>query len=541
MTRSEAPRHRHANVARAASIALLALITLAPIHPLHAQKGDDTKPDKAPTSGLLDQADAIAKDVAVIRGLPLKSPLKKDVQNREQLREALIERIGKEYTDEEISNEGRLYERLGLFPKDLDYKKLILDLLTAQIAGFYDQDIKALYIMSGLPEALQRPTMAHEIFHALQDQHFDILEMQAAFTPKENSDFQIARSALIEGDATVLMIDFTLREEKQLPQGDVQSIAQMPMITGMASAMTIENLTSIQDLMGSGGESPQAAMENVPPSLQESLIFPYIGGLRFVLLAYQRLGSWQKVDEIYAMAPVSTEQIIHPERYFEKDMPVLIDFEISSALGGDWSEIYSNVMGEFQMHLTLKQHLRLLKKPGAPLPGINLPQAVEGWGGDKLFAFENKDKKVLVAHMSNWDTIEDAEQYYAAINGALARRFHGEPLLVQTTKGGHGESTCYTHGDPDSPGAERFYIERWGDMVLHIEGVPHTKMPEGKHKDALVFKIRDASFDSLQRTEFMPEYEKRMKAYAAEKAAEEAAKEGEQGADEKTSKGAKKP
>ena len=66
-------------------------------------------------------------------------------------------------------------------------------------------------------------------------------------------------------------------------------------------------------------------------------------------------------------------------------------------------------------------------------------------------------------------------------------------------------------------------------------------MPEGKHKDALVFKIRDASFDSLQRTEFMPEYEKRMKAYAAEKAAEEAAKEGEQGADEKTSKGAKKP
>jgi hypothetical protein len=320
------------------------------------------------------------------------------------------------------------------------------------------------------------------------------------------------------------MIDFTLREEKQLPQGDVESIAQMPMIAGTASAMTIENLTSIQDLLGSSGESAASSMEDVPPSLQESLIFPYIGGLRFVLLAYQKLGSWEKVDEIYRMAPVSTEQIIHPERYFAKDMPVLIDFDPASALGSEWSEIYRNVVGEFQMHLTLKQHLRLLKKPGAPLPGVNLPEAVEGWGGDKIFAFENKDKKVLIAHMSNWDSVEDAEQYYKAINGALSRRFHGEKLLTQTTKGGHGESTCYTLGE--GADAERLYVERWGDMVLHIEGVPHTPMPEGKHKEALVFKLRDASFKSLQRTDFMPEYEARMKAYAEEKAAE-AAKEGE--------------
>ena len=516
MTRPDAP---HTSLARAGAIAIAALLALTPSAALRAQQGSDEKPDKAPTNGLLDQADAIAKDVAIIRGLPLKSPLKKDVQNREQLREALISRIAKEYTDEEIVNEGRLYERLGLFPPGLDYKKLILDLLTAQIAGFYDQDIKELYIMSGLPEALQRPTMAHEIFHALQDQHFDILEMQAAFSPKENSDFQIARSALIEGDATVLMIDFTLREEKQLPQGDVESIAQMPMIAGTASAMTIENLTSIQDLLGSSGESAASSMEDVPPSLQESLIFPYIGGLRFVLLAYQKLGSWEKVDEIYRMAPVSTEQIIPPERYFAKDMPVLIDFDPASALGSEWSEIYRNVVGEFQMHLTLKQHLRLLKKPGAPLPGVNLPEAVEGWGGDKIFAFENKDKKVLIAHMSNWDSVEDAEQYYKAINGALSRRFHGEKLLTQTTKGGHGESTCYTLGE--GADAERLYVERWGDMVLHIEGVPHKPMPEGKHKEALVFKLRDASFKSLQRTDFMPEYEARMKAYAEEKAAKE--------------------
>jgi Zn-dependent peptidase ImmA (M78 family) len=515
MTRSDAPQ---TSLARLGAIAIAALLALTPTAALHAHGGDAETPDMAPTNGLLDQADAIAKDVAVIRGLPLKSPLKKDVQNREQLREALISRIAKEYTDEEIINEGRLYERLGLFPEGLDYKKLILDLLTAQIAGFYDQDIKALYIMSGLPEALQRPTMAHEIFHALQDQHFDILEMQAAFSPKENSDFQIARSALIEGDATVLMIDFTLREEKQLPQGDVASIAQMPMIAGTANAMTIENMTSLQDLLGSGGESAGSSMESVPPSLQESLIFPYIGGLRFVLLAYQKLGSWEKVDEIYSMAPVSTEQIIHPERYFAKDMPVLIDFEAKDALGSEWSEIYRNVVGEFQMHLTLKQHLRLLKKPGAPIPGVNLPEAVEGWGGDKILAFENKDKKVLIAHMSNWDTVEDAEQYYVAINGALARRFHGEQLVVQTTRGGHGESTCYTLGE--GADAERLYVERWGDMVLHIEGVPHTPMPEGKHKEALVFKLRDASFDTLKRTDFLPEYEARMKAYAEKKALE---------------------
>ncbi|CAN0408763.1 unnamed protein product [Laminaria digitata] len=482
------------------------------------EKKPDELPDKPPVNGLLDQADNISRDVGLIRGLPLKKPLNKGVHDRDELRAKLLEKIGEEYTDEEITNEGKLMERLGLFPPKLDYKGLILDLLTDQIAGFYDPDAKELYIMTGLPEALQRPTMAHEIFHVLQDQHFDILAMQAPFDSKENGDFQIARSALIEGDATALMIDFTLREEGQLPQGDVTTIAQMPLITGGLSVLTLENLTSAQDVLGGApdGSAPDSPMSRAPNALKESLLFPYLGGLRFVLLAHKQLGSWEEVDAIYANAPVSTEQIIHPERYFAKDYPVLIDFDPTAPLGEGWKEIYRNVFGEFQMHLTLKQQLRLLRKPGAPLITVDISAAVEGWGGDKILAMENADGDVLLTHMSNWDTVQDAGEYYTAINAALARRFHGQSMRVQTTAGHHGESTCYTIGEGED--AERLYVERWGDMVLHIEGVPHTEMPEGEHKDALVFKIRDAAFDSLKRAPFLPEYNRRVKEYEQEKA-----------------------
>lgn len=474
-------------------------------------------PDKPPESNLLTQADAIAREVALMRGLSLKSPMQKGVRDRKQLRETLVRRIAEEYTDEEIAAEGKLYKQLGLFPQDLDYKALILDLLTEQIAGFYDQNSKELYIMSGLPAALQRPTMAHEIFHVLQDQHFDILAMQAPFDPKANGDFQLARSALLEGDATLLMIDFTLKENAQLPQGAITSLAQMPLVLGAVSVLTLENLTSIQSILG--GSEPErdptpgareSASDRAPAVLKESLIFPYVAGLRFILMAYSKLGSWEAMRAIYADAPVSTEQIIHPERYFAKDLPTLLEFDPGSALPGKtWTPIYENVAGEFQMYLTLKQHLRIDRKQGAPLPAIDLPIAVEGWGGDKLLAFENADEDVLIAHMSSWDTLQDAAEYYEAINGALTRRFHGQPLRIQTSAAGHGESTCYTLGEGED--AQRIYIERWGDLVLHLEGVPHTPMPEGKHKDALVFSLRDASFGSLKRTDFLPTYRANLK------------------------------
>lgn len=492
-------------------IAALALGAPASISAQPAPEDDggagqpERDPDRPPVDGLLEQAEAITRRVAELRGLGLKRPLQKGIRDRVELRGALITRLAEEYTDAEIESEARLYKRLGLLPREINYKELILDLLTEQIAGFYDQDAKELYIMAGLPRALQRPTMAHEIFHALQDQHFDILSMQAPFEPRENADFHTARSALIEGDATALMFDFTLHEQGRLPQGQIRTIAQMPMIVGTMANMSLGNLTSMDDLLGGGEvagptgvDLDESAMARAPAVVKDSLLFSYVGGMRFVLMAYQRLGSWEGVDAIYADAPVSSEQIIHPERYFAGDEPELLAFEPERALGEGWRRVYDNVAGEFQLHLGLRHHLRIERPKGAPLPGVDIDRAAEGWGGDRLLGFEGPQGEFVVAQMSSWDSVADARQYYEALNAALQTRFHGQALVVQSTAGGHGEASCYRLEREGEP-AQRLYVERWGDLVLHIEGAPHVEMPEGHAKQAPVFAIRDASFATLER------------------------------------------
>ncbi|MEM9691724.1 MAG: hypothetical protein AAGA56_04210 [Myxococcota bacterium] len=121
----------------------------------------------------------------------------------------------------------------------MDYKKMMLDLFTEQIAGFYDPEAAELYIMKGLPSALQRPTLAHEVFHGIQDQHFDLNSVRGPFTGKENGDFILARTALIVGDATVLMLDFSMLDStSNLPQG-VSSIVDVPMVAGLIRSVSL--------------------------------------------------------------------------------------------------------------------------------------------------------------------------------------------------------------------------------------------------------------------------------------------------------------
>ena len=144
---------------------------------------------KAPKDALLAAADEIARQVAGLRGLQLKAPLQRGVLTRDEIGAKLKDRIGKEYTAEEVHVEARVLKRLGLLPPDVDYEKLLLDLLMEQVAGFYDPFSAKLYIADWLPLEMQRPALAHEIEHALQDQHFDLKKFATPI--KDDGDRQL--------------------------------------------------------------------------------------------------------------------------------------------------------------------------------------------------------------------------------------------------------------------------------------------------------------------------------------------------------------
>ena len=457
------------------------------------QAPPQSQPVELPEEQLLKTADEIAAMVGQIRGLPVKEPVKKGIKKRDELRAVLIQKLGEEVKDADIEAEAAVFKRLGVIPQDLDYKKMLLDLLTEQIAGFYDPKTAELYIMQGIPLAMQRPAMAHELFHAIQDQHFDIEAMQEPFKTTENSDFALARSALLEGDATVLMFDFSMYENKQLPQGSVTSLIDIPMANNMLRQINMDSIMSLDSLsgaLGGGGNETMSAADTAlaeaPRIFRESLVFPYFAGMRFIVMARTQR-TWKDIDKIYENPPVSTEQIMHPEKYFEGDEPEHLQFDASAAFVG-WKPIYDSVIGEFQLQQILKAH---------PAPGVNVNDAAMGWDGDRIHGFQDESGHTAVVFMSSWDSISEAQEFYRAAV-AVAKTRYPNAVVTNNAKG-HGQSTCLAM---QGGSKERLYVEQWGDLVLYVEGTTSKLDGDGKELDPMTHRVRETAFKTLKREPF---------------------------------------
>src|SRR5262245_16802136 len=160
---------------------------------------------------LLAKADAIAVKVSAARGLKVKRKIERGVMGKDQIRTRILARVDQEYSPAELAAEELAMKRMGMLPADADYKKIVIDLLTDQIAGFYDPWERRLYIANwnttGI-EMMDDAVMAHEIDHALQDQHFNLRTFMTA--EAKNADATSARQALVEGDGMALMLEYVI-------------------------------------------------------------------------------------------------------------------------------------------------------------------------------------------------------------------------------------------------------------------------------------------------------------------------------------------
>ena len=481
------------------SIILIAALLLVPLSALgdDPAHGDDEQSYSVSERELLEAASSITEQVAEIRGLPMQSPIPKGVKDRDQLREMLVERFHDEISEEEFEAEAQVYRRLGLIDEDLDYREMMLDLLSEQIAGFYDQEAGELYIMAGLPTQLQRPTMAHELFHAIQDQHFDIEYLLEPFASQDRSDYSLARMALIEGDATVLMFDYTFYEQGLLPQNRARSFVDIPRMAAFVLELDPMDMAPAEQLGDSdaldlGDDAPSLSdsrLADAPPIIRDPLLFPYHEGMQFVVRA--RSGrTWDEFNEIYDQAPVSTSQILDPELYFDGIEPIDVQFDATDGLPDDYRLAYDNVFGELMIRSWLRTHLEESQPQLAE-------EAASGWRGDRIRGYESPDGDMLVTHLSTWDSVDDAEEFARALEEIAALRYDTPP---SHSLGTHGESWCIRPGSDDR--GERLYIERWGPMVLYIEGTPSLLGDDGAETDPTTYLVRDTVWDSHLRLPF---------------------------------------
>ena len=331
--------------------------------------------------------EAIEREASRLRGLPIKNPIAVAYMSREQLREEMKGQLAKEYKPGELASEEKVLKKLGLMTPGESLGADIEQMMTEEVAGYYDDETKQLKLISDTPELNQvnQVTLAHESTHAIQDQNFSLSALLAA--EGVNDDRDLALLALVEGDASMVEEDFMTRDFSAVD---------------MASLL----LGSLGGLSGLGGNS----------YLQDSLLFPYTDGLNFVK-DLRSTGGWDRVNAAYAKPPQSTEQILHPEKYLAGEAPLPVPAASDDVLtAAGWKLVSQNVLGEFG--------IQQLLSPDVPLSKAK--SAAAGWGGDALRYYEDPSGASLLFLQTEWDSSADAAEFATVMGEALESRYGGK-------------------------------------------------------------------------------------------------------------------
>jgi hypothetical protein len=347
-----------------------------------------------------DQARKIELGIQNLRELSFRSSVPVIVMTPDQAEQAIREEIAREYTDEQLKTEGEAGAMVGLYPRGIDLKAESLKLLKSQIAGFYEPHRKEMILVSGnldiafrdrLAEfMIQRDLagemlLAHELTHALQDQHFEVDQQLDKLD--DNDDRQLALKSVAEGDAT---------------------------LAGLGYAAGKMNDEAVDILVARLDQLPaQFAVQTagVPEALSEPLIFQYSAGAHFVGEAFHR-GGWKAVDELYRNPPQSSQQIMHPAFYFDHPvLPANITISGYQQVLPGWQRDYENSLGVLMLQVILKRNF------GPDAPEVRL---ADRWAGDRMLVLR-KGGSLTILWVVFFRDDRSAQRFAAAYGTTLDR------------------------------------------------------------------------------------------------------------------------
>ena len=309
-------------------------------------------------------------------GLPFKHPPRIVVRNRDQVRAYLDRKIAAELPPAEMMAVQRAYRAFRLVPDSVDLRKLMVDLYAEQVAGFYDPDSSALFVVRGADPTMLRVVLAHELVHALQDQY---TRLNLILMLRRQNDRQMAGQAVMEGQAMV---------------GSFSALAPDRPV----------NFTQARELIRQG-QASMPVFQGAPHLIQESLLFPYLAGAEFIQsFNAQRRGRWEQ--PFGARLPVSSEQILHADKYAAHERPMRI------AIATDRADtvIYADDFGEAETRAALESW---------GTSDTNAASAAAGWNGDRYAVLGTKGGTAIVWAVA-WDTPEDAREFERALRRAWA-------------------------------------------------------------------------------------------------------------------------
>jgi hypothetical protein len=441
----------------------------------------------------------VLKETSEIRELAILRPVRSGAQSRSEIERMLIKNLNDQMTPAEMHATEVSLRKFGLAPADFDYRSFMIKLLTEQVAGYYDAKAQEFHLADWLELEGQKPVMAHELTHALQDQHFNLRRFEK--WPHGDSDAELAAHALIEGDATLAMMVY---------------MAKNPLVALAFSRSLTTGVATEQ-------------YDQAPRSMRESLIFPYLQGSEWATQLYRK-GGWTMVSNAFTRLPLSTEQILHPEKYFNYERPVKIVLpDVTNLLNGrgqqtangkqqtaaniqrsevrgqrpsgtagvspastrarilhgrttspppllsasplpttSWHRIESDVNGEWTYYLILDQFL------SAPAES---KRAAAGWAGDRYGLYEGPNGQVFLSQSTMWDTVSDAREFFDAYVKRTELRYPGAKRIDSAEQEIRNKKpeTGLSYSWQTSEGV--VVIELRGVRVAILEGIPEGVEP----------------------------------------------------------------
>ena len=389
------------------------------------------------SASLFKQVDEMVATLSDITGWQVRKKVPSQMLSNEQFRRIVETSMKKASKDKEIHIEEVTLKMFGFVPQDFDLAKEAVDLVSEQAAAFYDYNQKRLFVLDSTPEgAEQQLALAHELAHALADQHHPLGKYLNKGNPDD--DASTARQAVMEGQATWLAWAYMSRRNGG---------------KGEVPADIVERLTSTAG--ADGDDFP--VFSKAPLYVRESLVFPYNEGLRFQDSVYKKLGK-RGFDEVFMRPPLDSQQILHPDTYLSNVKPLEPDPPLLAPIMGKDARqlrvLTDGTLGEFDFSVLLRQYID--EREGA--------EAASHWRGASYRLYEHKTEKYpVLTSASEWDTAEAARRYFELYQRVLRGKWKKMTVTV------HAADEVSGIGD-----SGRFRLRIAGTSVQTIEGLHGT-------------------------------------------------------------------
>ncbi|WP_263383775.1 hypothetical protein [Granulicella arctica] len=434
-------------VVAGAALATTGMIAFGQAAPADAKPKVEPRITKEQAKELFRSVDEILAFVSTDTKLPIEHPVKRVMISRDQVNKYLTQKFNEDEGTKRLERSEIVLKKFGLLDRDFHLGPFLVTLLTEQIAGFYDNKTKTVNLLDWIQPEEQKPVLAHELTHALQDQKVGLTkwseasEHGVAKNSQEDTkhiqtdEAETAREAVAEGQAMVSFVDYTLK-----PAG--KTLLDAP-----------ELADRFKEAAADTSGSPVLA--RAPLLLQESLLFPYSEGLSFEEAVMVKAGREAAFAGVLANPPSSSFEIMHPAAYLgHVPVPTLRLPDIHPLLDAEYTPYDVGVMGELDVKMLTEL-----------FAGHEVSAAITpAWDGGIYFAAQKKSAVTAaekestaslgLLYYSRWKSAKAAQAFMQVYAGQLARKYSG---VVRRNK-------------DEADAGEQIYSTNEGDVLLSITG-----------------------------------------------------------------------